>query len=271
MLIDSFGRTINYLRVSVTDRCNYRCTYCMPPEGVALKPHGAILRYEQIAAVVGAGALLGITKVKLTGGEPLVKKNLENLVGLIAQLSGITDLGMTTNGSLLTPDKARVLKSAGLMRVNISLDTIDPAKFREITRGGRLQDVVSGIDAALAAGLTPVKLNKIVFSDTSAEEVETMRLFCAGKGVALQTIRCFDLTTPKTDSRGGISTDRPHLCSQCDRLRLTADGFLKSCLHSDNEVKVDFDDIQASILMAVREKPRVGDVCRERIMSQIGG
>lgn len=271
MLIDSFGRNINYLRISVTDLCNFRCTYCMPPEGVALKPHTAILRYEQIAAVAAAAAGLGVNKIKLTGGEPLVKKNIEYLVELIARLSGITDLGMTTNGSLLTPDKARALKSAGLMRVNISLDTLDAAKFRTITCGGSLQDVLAGIDAALDAGLKPVKINMVVFNNTTAVEVESMRSFCASKGVTLQTIRCFDLTTSKIDVRRDVSTDRPHLCAQCDRLRLTADGFLKSCLHSDNEVKVDFDNIEASIQGAVRLKPRAGEVCRERVMSQIGG
>ena len=271
MLIDSFGRTIKYLRISVTDLCNYRCTYCMPPEGVLLKPHKAILRYEQIAAIAEAGAWLGISKIKLTGGEPLVKRNIKHLVEMIARIPEITDLGMTTNGSLLTREKARELKSAGLMRVNISLDTLDPVKFKLLTRGGDLNDVLTGIDAALEAGLKPVKVNMVVFNDTVPEEIEFLRLFCATRGVELQTIRCFVLTIPKTDNQHGVLTDRPHLCAKCDRLRLTADGFLKSCLHSDKEVKVDFDNIEASIQAAVRAKPPAGETCMERGMSQIGG
>jgi cyclic pyranopterin phosphate synthase len=243
----------------------------MPAEGVALKPRDEIVRFEAIAKIVAVGAKLGIRKVKLTGGEPLVRRNIERLVAMVARIPGIIDFGMSTNGSLLTKEKAGELKAAGLMRVNISLDTLDGARFKELTRGGNIQKVLAGIDAALAAGLTPVKVNMVVFSETSAEAIESMRSFCAGKGVVLQTIRCFDLTARKTDGRGPIPTDRPHLCAQCDRLRLTADGFLKSCLHSDGEIKVDFTDIEKSIREAVRNKPRAGELCRQRVMSQIGG
>ncbi|MBU0482819.1 MAG: radical SAM protein, partial [Proteobacteria bacterium] len=134
MLIDSFGRQINYLRVSVTDKCNLRCQYCMPAEGIKLKQHADILRLEEILEIVKYAADLGISKVRLTGGEPLVRKNIEFLIENLAQIPAIKDLAMTTNGVLLA-DRAFNLKKLGLQRVNISLDSLDPKKYQQITRG----------------------------------------------------------------------------------------------------------------------------------------
>lgn len=268
VLLDPYGRQITCLRVSVTDRCNYRCVYCMPAGGIPLKRHDEILRFEQIAAVVREAAGLGIFKIKITGGEPLVKKDIEKLVGLIAAVTGIVDLGMTTNGSLLTEEKSRMLKKAGLMRVNISLDTLDRARFAAITRGGDLNDVLRGVDAALAAGLRPVKINMVMLEDTSRSDVAGMKRFCDLKGIALQTISRFSLDQRENTP---AAADKPPPCEGCNRLRLTADGYCKPCLFSNQEIKIDFADIRQSLLRAVLIKPERGTSCDQRAMSQIGG
>jgi len=177
--LDNFNRPISYLRVSVTDRCNLRCVYCMPPEGVPWRPHGEILRYEEIETVVQAAAELGISKVRLTGGEPLVRKGLVDLVSMISRIPGIDDLAMTTNGILLAR-YAEELKAAGLQRVNVSLDTLKPEQFRTITRLGELSDTLEGIAAAKEAGLVPVKVNNVVIHGLNDDEVvDFARLTCA--------------------------------------------------------------------------------------------
>lgn len=167
---DAYNRPINYLRVSVTDRCNFRCLYCMPPGGVQLIPHEDVLRYEEIELIVRAAASLGLSKVRLTGGEPLVRLGIANLVHDIAKVPGIDDLALTTNGVLLTA-KARDLARAGLRRVNVSLDTLRPERFYRVTRGGELAKVLAGIEAARAAGLTPVKINTVVVRGLNDDEV----------------------------------------------------------------------------------------------------
>jgi cyclic pyranopterin phosphate synthase len=269
MLVDRYGRRITYLRISVTDRCNYRCTYCMPETGIELMPHSCMLRYEEIAKVAQIAGTLGITKIRFTGGEPLVKKGIENLVRLVADSWHFEDLCMTTNGSLLTRELAHSLRDAGLNRVNISLDTLDPSRFASITRGGNLNDVVAGIEAARNAGLSPIKINMVVLDNTTDDEIQRMRSFCERQGLVFQTIARFSLEN--RERRQTMKTHRPPDCSACNRLRLTADGYLKPCLFSDNEVKVDFLDIEGSIKAAVAAKPLCGIRCRARSMSQIGG
>ena len=170
VLLDGCGRRVDYLRVSVTDRCNLRCVYCMPPEGIAWQPHDTILSYEEILTVVRAAAALGITKVRLTGGEPLVRPNLVHLVRGIAGTPGITDLSLTTNGMLLA-GMAQTLAEAGLRRINVSLDTLDPAKFRRLTRHGEIARVWDGLLAAESAGLTPIKLNAVVVRGVNDDEL----------------------------------------------------------------------------------------------------
>jgi cyclic pyranopterin phosphate synthase len=170
-LYDSFQRPINYLRISVTDRCNLRCIYCMPAEGVRLMSHRDILTYEEIYTVARAAAELGINKVRLTGGEPLVRSGLTELVQMLAQIDAIDDISLTTNGTLLSRYAAE-LKQAGLKRVNISLDTLKSGKFRFITRGSlNLDDVLEGIEAARSVGLNPVKLNMVVMSGINDDEL----------------------------------------------------------------------------------------------------
>ena len=168
--LDSFGRGINYLRISVTDRCNLRCIYCIPPEGVSQMPHSAILSYEEIQTVVRAAAELGINKIRLTGGEPLVRAELSKLVRMLSQIEGIEELSLTTNGVFLKKH-AMELKQAGLSRVNVSLDTLKPDKFRYITRLGELEAVLEGIEAAKEAGLEPVKINTVVMRGINDDEI----------------------------------------------------------------------------------------------------
>ncbi|MDD2554140.1 MAG: GTP 3',8-cyclase MoaA [Desulfotomaculaceae bacterium] len=170
---DAYRREINYLRVSVTDRCNLRCVYCMPPEGVEFLPHDEILRVEEIEAIIRAAASVGIRKIRLTGGEPLVRKGIKDLVRRISNIPGIDDITMTTNGILL-PFHAATLKKAGLKRVNISLDTLKNERYREITRGGKLASVWKGIQAALDAGLHPVKINTVITRGVNDNEVEDL-------------------------------------------------------------------------------------------------
>jgi len=271
MLTDKHGRTINYLRVSVTDRCNLRCTYCMPKEGILLKSHSEMLSYESIALIAHEAGRLGITKIRLTGGEPLVRKNIESLVEMIRLTGKYKEITMTTNGTLLTLAKAQILKKAGLTRINISLDTLDPERYQYLTRGSTIQNALAGVDAAKEAGLNPIKINMVVFEETNPQELEAMRIFCEKNGFTLQTIRHFSLSNKADDKEYPHPFDRPLPCEKCNRLRLTADGYLKPCLFSDKEIKVDLNDIEGSIKKAIVSKPIHGTSCVNRHMHQIGG
>ncbi|MCR4300084.1 MAG: GTP 3',8-cyclase MoaA [Sulfuricaulis sp.] len=186
-LVDSFGRRIEYLRVSVTDRCNYRCFYCMPATGVAYGRHEEFLRHEEMARLVRLFAELGVHKVRLTGGEPLVRRGIVDLAGLIGRIPGITDLSLSTNGHLLERHAA-ALKAAGVARVNISLDSLDPDTFARITRGGDLGHAWRGIEAALTVGMTPVKLNMVVLKGINDREIESMLDFALARGAHLRYI-----------------------------------------------------------------------------------
>ncbi|WP_188890388.1 GTP 3',8-cyclase MoaA [Paenibacillus radicis (ex Gao et al. 2016)] len=169
-LIDRFGRVHDYLRISVTDRCNLRCLYCMPEEGMAFAPSEQLLSYDHIVEVVEAAAAIGVTKLRITGGEPLVRPGLDGLIRRLAAIPGIADIALTTNGMLLGK-QAEALKAAGLNRVNISLDTLDASRFRLIARRGELKRVMDGIKAAAAAGLTPIKLNCVLLKGINEDEI----------------------------------------------------------------------------------------------------
>ena len=173
MLIDSLGRQITYLRISVTDRCNSRCVYCMPLAGVPWKSHDEILRYEEIAEIVQVMAAEGVRAVRLTGGEPLVRPNLPELVGMLAAIPGIEDISLTTNG-LLLEQQAEDLARAGLKRINVSLDTMKPELFQRITRVGSIERVMRGLDAAEKYGLTPIKINMVVMRGINEDEIIPM-------------------------------------------------------------------------------------------------
>ncbi len=169
-LQDSFRRSINYMRISVTDRCNLRCIYCMPPEGVAWIPHSEILTFEEIERIVRAMATVGMRKIRITGGEPLVRRDLVQLVSRLAAIPGIEDIAMTTN-ALLMPRFAEPLARAGLQRINVSLDTLKPERFARITRFDCLKGVLAGIEAAERAGLAPIKINAVVLRGINDDEV----------------------------------------------------------------------------------------------------
>ncbi len=170
ILRDKFERVIDYLRISITDRCNLRCVYCMPESGVKLFERKEILTYEEIIRVAGIAASLGVRKIRITGGEPLTRKNVSFLIASLKAISGIEDISLTTNGVLLEK-YARELADSGLNRVNISLDTLRPDRYREITRGGDISPVLKGIDAAEQAGLLPVKINMVPVRHLNDDEI----------------------------------------------------------------------------------------------------
>jgi len=266
-MIDSFNRKIDYLRISVTDRCNLRCCYCMPQEGIRLLAHEDILSLEEIVEVARAAVELGITKVRLTGGEPLVRRGVVGLVEALARIDGIDELTMTTNGMLLE-QFAHPLVEAGLGRVNVSLDTTDPHRYRQITRGGDVRMVLAGIEAAQMAGLNPVKLNCVVGEFADPHDVELVRDFGRRNGLIVRAIRlmhfesgCFSVV------EGGTGGD----CQRCNRLRLSSDGMIRPCLFSDICFCVRSLGPQRAIERAVAEKPQAGGPCRHNWMHGIGG
>ena len=265
-MLDSFGRELRYLRVSITDRCNLRCVYCMPAEGVRLLRHEDIISYEQIAIVARAAARVGFAKIRLTGGEPLARKGIADLVALLRAIPEVATLAMTTNGTLLAPIAAE-LRARGLDSVNVSLDTLDEARYATLTRGGCLADALAGIDAALAAGL-PVKLNVVAMEDSTGEDFATLRDYAARVGAKLQFIARYSLREEKMD---GGEYNRPPPCGACDRLRLLANGSLRPCLHGNIEIPVDWEDVEGSIAKAVKMKPARGHVCTDLEVGQIGG
>ncbi|TFG59319.1 MAG: radical SAM protein [Spirochaetales bacterium] len=265
-MYDSFNRGISYLRVSVTDKCNLRCTYCMPEEGIPKRGHSDMMTFESLTEIVKAAVGLGITKVRLTGGEPLVKKGIVELTAMLRSVEGLNLLCMTTNGTLLKAF-ARDLRRAGLDSINVSLDTMDAGRYSRLTRGGLIDDVLEGIFAAKAEGF-PVKINTVVLPDTHPDELERVKAFCSGNNLAHQLIRGFSLTEEKLTN---VDYHRPGACGDCNRIRLLSDGILKPCLHSDVEIPVDMTNPRESLIQAVLAKPLSGSVCQARTMMEIGG
>jgi cyclic pyranopterin phosphate synthase len=211
-LSDSFQRPITYLRISVTDRCNLRCIYCMPEAGVDLMSHYDILSYEEIYTVAKAAAELGINRIRLTGGEPLVRAGIADLISLLAGIETIEDLSLTTNGILLA-QYATGLKEAGLQRVNISLDTLKPDRFRQITRCGNLADTLRGIEAARAAGLTPVKINVVVMAGVNDDEITDFAAKTVTDGWNVRFIELMPVSSnePVSDKLVSVSEIRKRL------------------------------------------------------------
>ena len=266
-MYDSYKRHISYLRVSVTDRCNLACAYCMPEQVVFSPDRNAILGFEEITRIVRELVPLGITKIRLTGGEPLVRKGVDELVGMISVIPGISEIVMTTNGQLLER-MAAPLFSAGLQRVNISLDTLDRDRYRELTRGGDLRRVLKGIDAAVKAGLNPVKINCVMTPDTTETELENLKDFCRSKELPLRFIRQMNLGAGKfwrvEGGEGGH-------CRICNRMRLTADGRFVPCLFSEKEYSIREYGILGAFTRAVEEKPERGLVNSRSTFYGIGG
>ena len=221
-LSDSFRRPINYLRISVTDRCNLRCSYCMSSDGICLMPSSELITYEEICRIVQAAADSGISKVRITGGEPLVRSGLNKLVEMLAHIDGIDDISLTTNGTLLGRYAAE-LKSAGLRRVNVSLDTLNPDKFESITHRSGLGDVLEGIEVARSVGLNPVKLNMVVMADINDDELLDFAAKTIDDGWHVRFIELMPVT-----GEGAVTTQ---LVSAGDiRQRLGQLGELEPCL-----------------------------------------
>ena len=317
-MVDSYGRKITYLRLSVTELCNLRCRYCMPEDGICKKRHEEMLTQEEMITAVRAAAALGIRKLRITGGEPLVKANIVELCGQAAAVEGIEEVCLTTNGTLL-PELAAPLREAGVSRLNISLDTLDEEKFRYITRTGRLSDAVSGIKAALSCGFDKIKINSVLIGGFNDDEIpaladltrhypidvrfiELMPMYDSGDfgpeafiPYTVVTDRIPELVPIPGDggvaklyrlpdakgSVGLISPVSAHFCTECNRIRITADGKIKPCLHSSDEISIkglDYDGMLETLRSAILSKPRWhGELSysersrANRNMNQIGG
>ncbi|KAB3533522.1 GTP 3',8-cyclase MoaA [Alkaliphilus serpentinus] len=296
---DIYSRRINYMRISITDLCNLRCQYCMPEEGIRNKKlHKEILTFEEIISIVEAGAKLGINKIRITGGEPLVRRDILQLIDGVAAIDGVDDIALTTNGIFLK-DMAKDLKRAGLKRVNISIDSLKPNRFKEITRGGDLYKVLDGIQEAINLGMTPIKLNTVIiggFNDdevvdfaqlTLKDEIDVrfIELMPVGEASQWATERFISNHEVKKsigelipihektsgpaeyyrlpEGKGRVGFINPissHFCGSCNRIRLTSDGRLKPCLHSNHEI---------DIMQVVRNNPQeIAEVLKNSIMQK---
>jgi cyclic pyranopterin phosphate synthase len=277
-LQDSYGRAIRDLRISVTDRCNFRCFYCMPNEAMEWQPKSEILSYEEILQLTEIFVALGLTKLRVTGGEPMVRRNLEHLIAELARLPGVEDLAMTTNAHFLR-GRAQSLKDAGLQRITVSLDSLQPEHFALLTGRNELAQVLDGIDAALEAGLAPVKVNCVTIRGINDDQAVAFAEFARAKGVRVRFIEFMpldngqvwrrELVVPGEELRQRIHAVYPlvpvksaHLsetarrfafadgapgelgfinpvtqpfCGHCSRIRLTADGMIRTCLFSTVE------------------------------------
>jgi cyclic pyranopterin phosphate synthase len=266
-MYDRFNRKINYLRISVTDRCNLRCIYCMPAEGIKLLRHEDILTFDEITEMVTAAISLGIDKFRLTGGEPLVRKGITELVRMISSVPGIKDLSMTTNGTLLE-EFAGELQNAGLQRVNISLDTVDPARFSRLTRGGDLAKVYKGIEAARKSGLHPIKINCVVLNSSTGEDAIAMKKYGEENGFQVRFIHQMNLAKGKFSIvEGGDGGN----CSICNRLRLTSNGYVKPCLFNALGFFVRELGPYEALRLAIENKPEYGTYNNSEQFYNIGG
>ena len=267
VLTDPYKRRINYLRISVTDRCNLRCTYCMPEDGLKQLSHNDILKYEEIIDFTRVAVKYGVDKVRITGGEPLVRKGIVYLVKELSGLDGINDLSMTTNGQLLETF-AEQLAEYGLRRINISLDTCDPDRYREITRGGDIRNVIKGIVAAQKAGMNPIKLNCVVKKNADEPDAVGVKDFAEKMKLELRFIHLMDLHHGSFSVvEGGTGGN----CETCNRLRLTSNGYLMPCLFSDQKYDIKEMGYEQALLKAVELKPCSGKINNNGEFYNIGG
>lgn len=266
-MFDRFNRRIHYLRISVTDRCNLRCTYCMPEEGITLIPHSQILSFEEIAEIARVAVKMGFDKVRITGGEPLVRKGIVELVRMLTAIEGITDFGMTTNGTLLK-QFAQPLYDAGLKRINVSLDTLNPERYRAITRVGTLSDVLQGLQEAKRVGFNPIKLNCVVDKNSKEFDALEVKAFAQANGYVPRFIPKMNL---EEGVFGVVDGGDGGNCSICNRIRLTANGIIKPCLFSDIGYNVRELGIEKAIELAIQNKPASGLVNSTGKFYNIGG
>jgi len=266
-MYDQYNRNIDYLRISVTDKCNLRCFYCMPEGGIPLFQHKDILSYEEIVDVVKYVTERGVQKIRLTGGEPLIRREIVSLVQMISKVEGVTDFSLTTNGILL--DRyAKQLADAGLDRVNVSLDTLDAEKYKKITRGGDLNDVLRGIERADEVGLNPVKINMVLNDLTSEKDKSQLGEYCNNNGYSLRFIHQMNLEKGEFSVvEGGAGGD----CKNCNRLRLTANGKLKPCLFSNQEYDIRYLGIESALKLALEDKPLAGSKNESCTFYRMGG
>lgn len=315
---DTYGREITYLRLSVTELCNLRCRYCMPEEGVFKKRHEDMLTHEEMVLAVRAAASLGITKLRITGGEPLVKPDIVPLCHEFSQVEGIRELCLTTNGTLL-PRLAAPLREAGVDRLNISLDTLNAEKYRRITRRGELSRALQGIETALCEGFEKIKINAVLIGGFNDDEIpalaeltrqypvdvrfiELMPMYDSGDfgpeafiPYTVVSERLPELAPVTKDggvaklfrlpgAQGNIGLISPvsaHFCAECNRIRITADGKIKPCLHSSDEISIkgmSLEEMEQTLRRAILEKPQWhGELSysershANRNMNQIGG
>lgn len=321
-IVDKYLRRINRLRISVTDLCNLRCVYCRPESGLDLSRHKDVLTYEEIITVVRHAVKLGIKSFRLTGGEPLFRKNIEYLLWMLGNVQGIEDLAMTTNGIYLK-NYAKILKEIGLFRLNISLDSLNDSKFREITRGGKLKDVLDGIDEVLHLGFKNTKINVVAMKGINDDEFEEFAKLTLERDLEVRFIEYMamnkeslasgDKYIPMADiidiieknnelialppprrgsgaakvykikgamgTLGFVSAVSQPFCNSCNRLRLTSDGKLRSCLLSGGEVDLKTilrnnpteQQLTDAFLRAANMKPSVHSGKGHVVMHQVGG
>ena len=315
---DNFDRKITYLRMSVTDRCNLRCRYCMPEDGVCIKSHEQMLSEEEMIDAVKAAASLGMYKLRITGGEPLVKKNIVSICKRAAAVEGVKELCITTNG-LMLPQLAKPLNEAGVDRINMSLDTLDEAKYAYMSRKGELKDALSGLEASLGAGFKKTKINVVLIGGFNDDEIPALAALTKKYPVDVRFIELMPMydsgdfgpeafisneivleklpelqKLPQDGSvaklyklpgaQGNIGLISPvsaHFCSECNRIRLTADGKLKPCLHSLDEFPIKGmteAQMREQMINAIMAKPEWHGVLdyenrshAGRNMNQIGG
>jgi GTP 3',8-cyclase len=267
-LIDRYNRVIDYLRISVTDRCNLKCSYCCDGEKKDIREN---LSDKKIIEIASAASKIGFKKVRLTGGEPLLRKNIASIADVLRNRLSYPIVAITTNATLLTHKMCDDLYCAGVTHLTISLDSLNRDVYRQITGSDCLGSVLDAVEYASTKGFECIKINTVVFSSTTKDEIEIMRKYCDSLAIKLQTIGKFSLTRRDRQDKTVMETDRPLPCSKCNRIRVSCDGYIFPCLFSDLKYPVNFENIKETIYTAVANKPQSGSSCSRNTLQSIGG